>query len=39
LKSKIAFAENEDDPDVDISLPEVLNTYIIEPQTPSRVFA
>ena len=23
----------------DVSLPEVLNTYIVEPQTPSRVFA
>ena len=23
----------------DISLPEVLNNYIVEPQTPSRVFA
>ena len=23
----------------DISLPAVLNTYIVEPQTPSRVFA
>ena len=39
LKSKIAFAENEDDPDVDVTLPEVLNTYIVEPQTPGRVFA
>ena len=39
LKSKIAFAENEDDPDVDVTLPEVLNNYIVEPQTPSRVFA
>ena len=27
------------DQDVDQSLPEVLNTYIVDPQTPSRVFA
>ena len=24
---------------IDISLPEILNNYIVEPQTPSRVFA
>jgi hypothetical protein len=28
-----------EDTSVDISLPAVLNTYIVEPQTPSRVFA
>ena len=39
LKSKTVLAENEDDPDVDVTLPEVLNNYIVEPQTPSRVFA
>ena len=39
VRPKIVSAENEDDPDVDVSLPEVLNTYIVEPQTPSRVFA
>lgn len=29
----------ENDQYVDQSLPEVLNTYIVNPQTPSRVFA
>ena len=36
------LSENPDDPSgiiVDTSLPEVLNTYIVEPQTPNRVFA
>ena len=35
-------SENPDDPSgiiVDRALPEILNTYIVEPQTPSRVFA
>ena len=39
LKAKTVLAEKEDDPDVDVTLPEVLNNYIVEPQTPSRVFA
>jgi hypothetical protein len=33
------IVEGEKDTLVDVTLPEVLNTYIVEPQTPSRVFA
>jgi hypothetical protein len=38
VKPKYEF-DFELNQDVDYSLPEVLNTYIVDPQTPSRVFA
>lgn len=33
------IVEGEKDTLMDVTLPEVLNNYIVEPQTPSRVFA
>ena len=36
LKAEYEIGENIS---IDRSLPEVLNNYIVEPQTPSRVFA
>ena len=38
-KYETVVVEGEKDTIRDVILPEVLNNYIVEPQTPSRVFA